>query len=262
MWRVIYAPHGDQTATGLVTPPRAVPATAEAASPEKRRYVRAIFSEIAPRYDLLNRILSLNVDRSWRTRAVEALEWRRSSQGKYLDACAGTLDLASELARRHGFEGKVVATDFAVPMLAQGRSKPPPGKVALAAADTLVLPFRDGVFAGATVGFGVRNLTDLEAGLRELGRVLEPGARLVVLDFARPHWAPLRACYLFYFRRILPLLGRLLSGHPTAYTYLPESVMSFPTPASLEASLLGAGFGRTGHVLLTGGIAAVIWGEK
>jgi len=230
--------------------------------PEKRRYVRAIFSDIAPRYDLLNRVLSLRIDRRWRRRAVARLGWSSRPSGRYLDACAGTLDLADTLARQPGFAGSVVATDFAVPMLQRGSDKPPAGVVASVAADTLELPLPDAAFDGAMVGFGVRNLAGLDAGLAELARVLRPGARLVVLDFTTPRFAPMRSAYLFYFRRILPVVGRLVSGHPTAYTYLPDSVMDFPPPEELEGRLSAAGFRHCGHELLTGGIAALTWGER
>ncbi len=229
---------------------------------DKRRYVRGIFSEIAPRYDLLNRILSLNIDRGWRRAAVDRLGWEERPEGRYLDACAGTLDLAVELARRPGFRGRVVATDFALPMLRLGAGKPPRGTVWSAVADTLQLPAPDGAFDGATVGFGVRNLAGLDSGLRELARVLRPGSRLVVLDFTTPPFAPMRALYLFYFRHVLPLVGRIVSGHPTAYTYLPASVRDFPPPGELERRMEAAGFHGCGHRLLTGGIAAITWGTR
>jgi demethylmenaquinone methyltransferase/2-methoxy-6-polyprenyl-1,4-benzoquinol methylase len=230
--------------------------------PEKRRYVREIFSDIAPRYDLLNRVLSLNIDRSWRREAVARLGWEARAEGTYLDACAGTLDLADTLARRPGFRGRVVATDFALPMLRRGIGKPPAGVVSSAVADTLQLPIADRAFDGAVVGFGVRNLAGLDEGLAELARVLRPGSRLVILDFTTPIFAPMRALYLFYFRNVLPLVGRLVSGHPTAYTYLPDSVMDFPAPDELGRRMAVAGFRDCGHRLLTGGIAAVTWGVR
>jgi len=236
----------------------ALPATPR----EKRRYVRAMFSDVAPRYDLLNRLLSLNVDRSWRAKAIERLGWEARPDGVYLDACAGTLDLARALAWRPGFRGRVVATDFALPMLRLGKGKLIREPVHTAAADTLELPMADGTFDGALVGFGVRNLADLPTGLIELARILKPGARLVVLDFATPRPRLMRALYLFYFRRVLPVVGRLVSGHPTAYTYLPESVMSFPDPESLTRAFQAAGLRDVGYHLLTGGIAAVSWGTK
>jgi len=221
-----------------------------------------MFSAIAPRYDLLNRLLSLTIDRSWRRTAVDRLDWERRPEGVFLDACAGTLDLATELARRGGFRGRVVATDFALPMLRLGAGKPPAGTVRSAVADTLRLPLADGSMDGAIVGFGVRNLAGLDEGLAELARVVRPGARLVVLDFTTPSNAVVRSLYLVYFRRVLPVVGRLVSGHPSAYTYLPESVLDFPPPLELRSRMHRAGFRDSGHQLLTGGIAAVTWGVR
>ena len=230
--------------------------------PEKRRYVRAMFSAVAARYDLLNHLLSLNVDRAWRRRAIARLGWEARPDGRYLDACAGTLDLALWLASRPGFRGRVVATDFALPMLRVGVAKRGREAVHSAAADTLELPLADEAFDGALVGFGVRNLSDLSAGLGELVRVLKPGARLVVLDFATPRSTLVRALYLAYFRRVLPLVGRAVSGHPTAYAYLPASVETFPPPAELLGRMAASGFRDGGHELLTGGIAAIHWGAR
>src|SRR5690349_5078377 len=136
---------------------------------ERGRKVRRIFSEIAPRYDLLNHVLSMNVDRGWRRKAVAALGWERNPEGRYLDACAGTFDLSLELARRAGFAGRVVGSDFALPMLVEGLPKLAGAPVLPLCADALRLPFEDASFHGATVGFGVRNLADLDRGLAELG---------------------------------------------------------------------------------------------
>jgi demethylmenaquinone methyltransferase/2-methoxy-6-polyprenyl-1,4-benzoquinol methylase len=229
---------------------------------DKRRYVREMFSAIAPRYDLLNHLLSLNIDRSWRRKAVGRLAWEAHGAGLFLDACAGTLDLAAELANRRGFSGSVVAADFAPPMLRRGAGKGAAGAIRPAAADALALPFRDGTFDGATVGFGVRNLEDLDAGLHELHRVLKTGARLVILDFTTPPSGPVRALYFLYFRWILPLVGRAISRHPTAYAYLPASVAVFPPPRGLAARMEGAGFRDCDFRLLTGGIAAIHWGQR
>jgi demethylmenaquinone methyltransferase/2-methoxy-6-polyprenyl-1,4-benzoquinol methylase len=227
---------------------------------ERAEQVQRIFSEIAPRYDLLNHVLSLNVDRRWRRAAVSRLDWERAPRGLFLDACAGTFDLALELARRDGFGGTVVATDFAHPMLVEGSPKIGREGVRAVCADSLVLPFAQATFDGATVGFGVRNLADVRSGIRELHRVLLPGARLVVLEFTEPPNRLVRAGYLFYFRRILPVVGRLISGHPWAYTYLPESVRDFPGPAELGAVFEEAGFSHVQWRLLSGGIAALHWG--
>jgi demethylmenaquinone methyltransferase/2-methoxy-6-polyprenyl-1,4-benzoquinol methylase len=219
-----------------------------------------MFTAIAPRYDFLNHLLSFNVDRSWRRAAVARLGWESKPDGTYLDLCAGTLDLAAALSRQRGFRGRVVGADFALPMLARGRAKAP--RVAPVAADALALPFPAAHFDGALVGFGVRNLGDLDAGLREAARVLKPGARFVVLEFTTPRFAPLRSVYLFYLQRVLPAVGRLVSKHRDAYTYLPESVLSFPEPERLARRMLAAGFSRVGFERLTGGICAIHHGTR
>jgi demethylmenaquinone methyltransferase/2-methoxy-6-polyprenyl-1,4-benzoquinol methylase len=226
----------------------------------KRSYVRAMFTAIAPRYDLLNHLLSLNIDKVWRRRAVNRLGFDRVPDGTYLDSCAGTLDLGAELARRTGFRGRVVGADFVVPMLKLGRGKS--GALRPVGADALRLPFADAMFDGALVGFGVRNLADLDAGLRELGRVLRPGARLVVLELTIPPAQPLRALYIAYFRHVLPAVGRAVSKHTDAYTYLPASVTDFPPPDDLARRMQTAGLRNVGYERMTFGIAAVHWGTK
>jgi len=224
---------------------------------DREQQVRRIFSEIAPRYDLLNHLLSLNVDRGWRRRAIDSLAWEASPDGLFLDACAGTYDLSLELTGRPKFVGRVIASDFARPMLVQGLGKLRDQPVSPVCGDTLRLPFPDRVFKGAMVAFGVRNLADLARGFSEFARVLEPGGRLVVLEFTEPPNPILRWLYLFYFRRILPLVGRIVSGHPWAYTYLPESVREFPDPPRLAEMMKEAGFGEARYTLLSGGIAAL-----
>ena len=235
---------------------------AAAGGAAKRRYVRRIFSEIAPRYDLLNHLLSLNIDRAWRARAIAALAWERRPSGTFLDVCAGTMDVSAALAARPGFRGTVLAADFAEPMLRAGREKLRRGAVRPVVADALELPLPAGRLDGAIVAFGVRNFDDLDAGLRELHRVLAPGARLVVLEFTTPRSAPVRAAYHLYFHRVLPLVGRVVSGHRTAYRYLPASVASFPAAPALARRLEGAGFTNVAYDTLTLGIAALHWGER
>lgn len=232
------------------------------AGAEREAQVQRIFSEIAPRYDLLNHVLSMNVDRAWRRRAVDRLDWERAPTGTFLDACAGTFDLSLELATRPSFDGRVVAADFAQPMLVTGADKLAGAPVHPVCGDSLRLPFPDGTFDGATVGFGVRNLSDLGRGLAELHRVLRPGARLVVLEFTTPPNRLVRAGYHFYFHRVLPVVGRIVSGHPWAYTYLPASVRAFPGPQDLRSLFLRVGFAEAGYRLLTFGIAAIHWGVK
>lgn len=221
-----------------------------------------MFSAIAPRYDLLNHWLSLNLDRRWRRRAVDRLGWERAPAGRYLDACAGTFDLALELARRRGFAGGVVATDFSQAMLREGWPKIAGQPVRPACADTLRLPFGDASFDGAMVAFGIRNLADSAAGFRELGRVLRPKGRLVVLDFATPRREPWRSVYLFYFTKLLPVIGRWVSQHNFAYRYLPESVLAFDTPEALGRELTASGFAAVGVRRLAGGAVTLITGER
>jgi demethylmenaquinone methyltransferase/2-methoxy-6-polyprenyl-1,4-benzoquinol methylase len=221
----------------------------------KREYVRGVFTAIAPRYDLLNHLLSLNADRRWRRIAVDQLHWDAVPAGRYLDLCAGTLDLSAELGNRAGFNGHVVAADFVPPMLRRGVGKS--ARVVPAAADALRLPFTDATFDGATVGFGVRNLMDLDAGLREAARVLKPGARFVVLEFTTPRWQPFRAMYLTYLRQVLPRVGRMVSKHRSAYDWLPASMRLFPEPAELGARLQGAGFWPVEWRTLMGGAVAI-----
>jgi demethylmenaquinone methyltransferase/2-methoxy-6-polyprenyl-1,4-benzoquinol methylase len=239
---------------------RAAADAAAAGGGEKRAYVRRTFSEIAPRYDLLNRVLSLGVDRAWRRRALAALGWRRRPAGAYLDLCAGTLDVGALLTRQRGFAGLVVGADFAVPMLRAGRGK---ASAALApvGADALALPLADASVDGAVVAFGIRNVADLGAALGEARRVLRPGARLVVLEFTTPPNALVRAAYHAYFHHVLPAVGRLVSGHPTAYAYLPRSVAHFPREEALAERMRAAGFAAVRWERLTLGVAAIHVGE-
>lgn len=228
----------------------------------KRAYVRRIFSEIAPSYDLLNHLLSMNIDRGWRAKAIEALAWDRRPGGTYLDICAGTLDVSAQLAREPGFRGSVLAADFAEPMLRRGAGKTRELPVHAVVADALQLPLPPGAADGAIVAFGARNFDALEAGLRELARVLAPGARLVILDFCTPPSLLVRQGYHLYFHRVLPLVGRLVSGHRTAYRYLPASVANFPAVGELAQMLRRAGFDDVEFRTLTMGIAAVHWGSR
>lgn len=229
---------------------------------EKATSVRRMFSDIAHRYDLLNHLLTLNIDRLWRRRAVDRLIAGRPDRAVYLDACSGTMDLAVEVAGRGSSTGLVVASDFAWPMLEHGRRKVAGLPVAEACGDALRLPHPDGVFDGAIVGFGVRNFADLQAGIDELVRVLKPDGRLVILELSIPAWRPLRELYFLYFTRILPWIGRRISGHDTAYSYLPASVREFPPPDDLAAMMERAGLGSVRYERLMGGIAAIHVGEK
>lgn len=235
---------------------------AAAGGAEKRAYVQRIFSEIAPRYDLLNHVLSLNIDKAWRRAALRALAWERRPAGTYVDLCAGTLDVGAQLTRQAGFRGFVVGADFAEPMLRAGVGKAPRNVLGPVTADALALPVGDGRAEGAIVAFGIRNVADLDACLREVRRVLAPGARFVILEFSTPRAAPVRAFYQLYFHHVLPVVGRLVSGHRTAYTYLPKSVAHFPVEEELAARMTAAGFADVTWRSLTFGIAAIHVGTK
>ncbi len=228
----------------------------------KRAYVRRIFSEIAPRYDLLNHLLSFNIDKRWRARAIDELDWKRTPGGTFVDLCAGTLDVGTQLARHYGFSGLILGTDFALPMLKAGLGKAPRDRVAPVNADALDLPYIDAAMDGAIVAFGIRNLADLDAGLREVHRVLRPGARFVILEFSTPSRAVVRWGYHVYFHHVLPWIGGLISGHTSAYKYLPQSVANFPVQEELAARMKGAGLSQVRFLSLTFGVAAIHVGTK
>lgn len=228
----------------------------------KRSFVRSMFSDIAPRYDLLNHILSFNIDRRWRRLALHELGWSRRPDGTYLDLCAGTLDVAARLARETGFQGRVVAADFAEPMVRAGVKKVSRTTVAPVVADALELPLANDSMDGAIVAFGARNLADLDAGLREVLRVLSPGGRFVILEFSVPRSRSIAAAYRLYFHRVLPVIGGLISGNRTAYRYLPESVDNFPGTHELADRMSRAGFANVRWQTLTFGVVALHVGEK
>lgn len=242
-------------------------------SPETKAVeVRRMFDGIARHYDLLNHLLSMNRDRAWRRVAVDQMLQGRlrsaPAPGRFanhpvvLDACAGTFDLAVELDSRGGFEGKVLGFDFTYAMLDRGRAKLRGRRILPGCADAMQLPLRDGAVDGAMVAFGVRNVADLDTCLRELARVVRPGGRLVILEFTTPQWQPFRGIYLGYFRRVLPLIGRMISKHGSAYSYLPASVLAFPEPDALRDRMTAAGFANVMWKPLTGGVVAVHVGDR
>ena len=235
---------------------------AAAGGAEKEAYVRATFEQIAPRYDVLNHLLSFNVDRRWRRRALRSLGWKRVPGGRYLDLCAGTLDVSAQLASERGFHGFVVGADFAPAMLRAGSGKAPPAVVAPVAADAQRLPLPDASMDGAVVAFGIRNVSSLDVALREAYRVLRPGARFVILEFTTPRRSVVRWIYQLYFHHLLPLIGGIVSGHRTAYRYLPRSVATFPGEPELAARMTRAGFAKVSWQSLTFGIAAVHVGTR
>lgn len=219
-----------------------------------------MFTAIAPTYDRLNRIISLSFDQRWRRRAVAQLDWERAPAGTYLDLCAGTLDFAAMLAQQPGFQGRVVCADFVQPMLRLGMGKA--AGLAPVTADALQLPFGDASFDGVTVGWGMRNLIDLDAGLREVARVLRPGARLAIVEMSQPEWQPFRAIFDTYFTHILPAIGRAVSKHRNAYRWLPESTRVFPAPRELVRRMEQAGFRGVTFEALLGGSCALHVGTR
>jgi demethylmenaquinone methyltransferase/2-methoxy-6-polyprenyl-1,4-benzoquinol methylase len=236
--------------------------SAAAGGDAKRAYVQRIFSQIAPRYDLLNHLLSFNIDKAWRRRAIAALGWQRTPDGLYVDLCAGTLDVAAELSRQSGFAGRVIGADFAEPMLRAGVGKASPSVVSPVVADAVDLPIPDNAASGAIVAFGIRNVADLDRGLREVQRVLAPGARFVILEFTTPRSSIVRGLYHLYFHHLLPQIGALVSGHRTAYAYLPRSVANFPIEEKLADRMRSAGFVDVNWRTLTFGVAAIHTGTK
>ncbi|MBA2626971.1 MAG: ubiquinone/menaquinone biosynthesis methyltransferase [Gemmatimonadales bacterium] len=217
--------------------------------------MRSMFSTIAPTYDRLNRIISLRLDQRWRRLAIAQLDWQRAPGGIYLDLCAGTMDFSAILAVQPGFRGRIAGADFAQPMLAHGRHKT--DRAVPVTSDALALPFADASFDGAMLGWGARNFEDLDAGLIEAARVLAPGARLVMLDMSTPSAQPLRGIFRAYFEHVLPRIGRLISKHRSAYSWLPESTRVFPEPAALARRLEQAGFRDVSFSRFLGGVTAL-----
>jgi demethylmenaquinone methyltransferase/2-methoxy-6-polyprenyl-1,4-benzoquinol methylase len=210
--------------------------------------VRTMFDRIAPVYDAMNHAMTAGLDRRWRRETARAVV---SPGDRVLDACCGTGDLA--LADLHAGAARVTGLDFSKRMLERARAKS--SQVEWVQGDALALPFEDGSFDGATVGFGVRNLDDLEAGLRELRRVLRQGGRLGILEITRPRGL-LRPFYKLWFDGLIPLAGKLLPGG-SAYTYLPASVRRFPEAKDFAELMQSAGFEQVGYRLFAGGIVAL-----
>lgn len=228
----------------------------------KKPAIRQMFNAIAPRYDLLNRVLSGGIDQSWRRKVIRRL--LETSPERVLDVATGTADVAIMAAQKGVVD--VTGVDISEDMLAVGRTKITAAglddRVTLLTGDAEKLPFSDAQFDAATVSFGVRNFEDLDAGLKEIHRVLRPGGKLIVLEFSRPRAFPVKQFYAVYNRYVLPAVGRMLSGDSGAYTYLPESIAVFPEGEAFEAHLATAGFTDTRSRRLTFGIASMYEGLK
>lgn len=229
----------------------------------KKVQVEDMFNQIAPKYDLLNHALSLNIDKLWRRKVVKLLSKEKAST--VLDVATGTCDLAIAIARKAN-PSAITGVDLSEEMLNVGKQKVKKlgfaNQIKLQKADAENLPFADNSFDAITVAFGVRNFENLEAGLKEMYRVMKPNGTCIILEFTMPIRFPIKQLYNFYFRYILPLIGRMVSNHKSAYTYLPESVKAFPQRQKFTQIMEQCGYNNTEFKILSFGIAAIYIGKK
>jgi demethylmenaquinone methyltransferase/2-methoxy-6-polyprenyl-1,4-benzoquinol methylase len=226
---------------------------------EKKSRVHGVFDSVAPRYDVMNDVMSFGLHRLWKRFAIAQTGLRKGQAA--LDVAAGSGDLSALLARRVGATGRVVVTDINARMLAHGRDRlldrGVAGNVAFVEADAEALPFASSVFHCVTIGFGLRNVTDKTAALASMYRVLKPGGRLVVLEFSKPHLGVLEPVYEAYSFQVLPRLGEWIAGDAEAYRYLAESIRRHPDQAELKALMEAQGFERCEYYNLSAGIVAL-----
>ncbi len=232
---------------------------------EKSVYVRNMFSSIAPKYDLLNCLLSAGRDRHWRRAAVS--EFPLEKGGSFLDVATGTGDVALSIVESaRNSDVKVIGVDFSEKMLDMGREKVKKreleSRIDLRQGDATALSFEDNLFQGAITAFGLRNFSDLKTGLKEMLRVVRPGGKVVILEFTNPENPVFRWIYYSYFRYILPFIGGLISGNRAAYQYLPDSVLDFPSSKSLKIFMEECGMVKVRYRFLTFGVTALHVGEK
>jgi len=230
---------------------------------EKGEKIQQMFGTIAPRYDLLNRMLSFGIDRRWRRKAVRLLKYREGA--RILDVATGTGDVALEIARTTPPSVKITGADFCKEMVDLGQAKtaqsPYADRIDFKVAPCEDLPFPNETFDSITIAFGIRNVVDRKLGLAEMWRVLRPGGRMIILEFSTPRSQLFRQIYYFYFRRLLPVIGGLFSKFD-AYKYLPDSVLEFPSHEEFAAMIAEAGFHSVHIRELTFGIASIYVGDK
>ena len=232
---------------------------------EAAAHVREMFGRIAPRYDLLNHVLSLDIDKLWRRRVARGFSAAlHDPNASVLDLCCGTGDLAFAFRKEAPGSAKIIGTDFVPEMLVRARAKAAAANAAVEfiEADALNLPFAAASFDLVSCAFGFRNLANYECGLNEILRVLKPGGAAAILEFAEPPGKLFGAFYRFYFRRVLPLVGGMISGNASAYAYLPSSVSAFPSPEALWMQFERAGFTGVRFERWTGGIVTLHTGTK
>lgn len=221
--------------------------------------IQSMFSTIAHRYDLLNRVLSLGIDRCWRKFAVNQLPGKENA--RFLDVATGTCDVALEIIKRHPQGTSVVGVDFSEGMLALGKEKVRQAglenRIEVRFADVTALPFDDNTFDASIIAFGIRNVREYEKGLSEMGRVVKSGGKVIVLEFTTIQNPLFRAPYRFYITKILPFIGELISGKKGAYTYLPSSMLEFPAPEKFKKSMENVGLQNVHYHRLSLGIVAV-----
>lgn len=229
----------------------------------KGERIRDMFDSIAPRYDFLNRLLSFGIDKKWRRFAVRQIRFNEG--GKILDVATGTADVALEIAAVTPSSVTISGIDFSQQMIDLGKvkieSSPFAGRITLHVAPCEDIPFDDNSFDSATIAFGIRNVVDRHCGLKEILRTLKPGGRIVILEFSNPRSKAFKALYNFYFLRILPVIGGFFSTF-SAYKYLPDSVLEFPSQDEFKKLMTESGFENVSHHDLTFGIASVYTGEK
>jgi demethylmenaquinone methyltransferase/2-methoxy-6-polyprenyl-1,4-benzoquinol methylase len=252
----------------IAAPQRGLPGTRPEGArneAEAATHVREMFGRIAPRYDLLNHLLSLDIDKLWRRRVARRFSAvLHDSNARVLDLCCGTGDLAFAFRSEAPSGAEILGSDFVPEMLVRARAKAASAGAAVKfiEADALHLPFAEATFNLVSCAFGFRNLANYERGLQEILRVLTPGGAAAILEFAEPPGRAFGAMYRFYFRRILPFLGGMISGNASAYSYLPNSVSAFPSPEELKSRFERAGFVDVQFERWTGGIVTLHTASK
>lgn len=230
---------------------------------EKSEFVRKAFNDIAGKYDLMNTIMTLGMDKGWRRKAVQTVKAVPGS--KILDVCCGSGKFSIELAKAVSPGGSVTGLDFSENMLAEAEKniqKAEAIRIELIQGDAMKLPFPDEIFDGATVGWGLRNLPDIRQGIKEMARVVKPGSMVVSLDMAKPEMPVFKNIYWLYFKTVIPLLGKIWAGKKNEYSYLYESASEFESQGELAKIFSHSGLIDTGYINLFGGVVAIVYGKK